>query len=118
MHMRTKGDVTFRDLNKNGKLDPYEDPRCPIEEHRPLPRLRPRSGVICSDVLSAVPYSFSHACGAGFAAHDSGGRSARLRLRSIPQSHPTAVPTAPSSAQARRLPVPVVRGAPFATYAA
>jgi beta-glucosidase len=33
MHMRTKGDVTFRDLNKNGKLDPYEDPRCPIEEH-------------------------------------------------------------------------------------
>ncbi len=37
MHMRTKGDVTFRDLNKNGKLDPYEDPRCPIEEHRTLP---------------------------------------------------------------------------------
>src|SRR6185437_6538486 len=23
---------TFRDLNKNGRLDPYEDPRCPIEE--------------------------------------------------------------------------------------
>ena len=33
MHMRTKGDVTFRDLNKNGKLDPYEYPRRPIEEH-------------------------------------------------------------------------------------
>jgi beta-glucosidase len=24
--------ITFRDLNKNGKLDPYEDPRRPIEE--------------------------------------------------------------------------------------
>ena len=22
----------FRDLNKNGRLDPYEDPRRPIEE--------------------------------------------------------------------------------------
>ncbi len=33
MHMHTKGDVTFRALNKNGKLDPYEYPRRPIEEH-------------------------------------------------------------------------------------
>jgi beta-glucosidase len=24
--------MPFRDLNKNGRLDPYEDPRCPIEE--------------------------------------------------------------------------------------
>lgn len=24
--------ITFRDLNKNGRLDPYEDPRLPIEE--------------------------------------------------------------------------------------
>ena len=24
--------LTFRDLNKNGQVDPYEDPRCPIEE--------------------------------------------------------------------------------------
>ena len=28
----TRDGVTFRDLNKNGKLDPYEDPRQPIEE--------------------------------------------------------------------------------------
>src|SRR5213080_1781724 len=28
----TDGDHTFRDLNKNGRLDPYEDPRRPIEE--------------------------------------------------------------------------------------
>ncbi len=28
----TEGDITFRDLNKNGKLDPYEDPRRPIDE--------------------------------------------------------------------------------------
>ena len=28
----TEGDLTFRDLNKNGRLDPYEDPRRPIEE--------------------------------------------------------------------------------------
>lgn len=28
----TQGGITFRDLNKNGKLDPYEDPRRPIEE--------------------------------------------------------------------------------------
>ena len=27
-----EGDITFRDLNKNGKLDPYEDPRRPIDE--------------------------------------------------------------------------------------
>ena len=26
------GDRTFRDLNKNGMLDPYEDPRRPVEE--------------------------------------------------------------------------------------
>ncbi len=29
--IRTEGGVTFRDLNKNGKLDLYEDPRQPIE---------------------------------------------------------------------------------------
>lgn len=29
--LRTEGDITFRDLNKNGRLDPYEDPRQPIE---------------------------------------------------------------------------------------
>jgi beta-glucosidase len=28
----TEGDLTFRDLNKNGRLDPYEDPRRPMEE--------------------------------------------------------------------------------------
>jgi beta-glucosidase len=28
----TENGLTFRDLNKNGKLDPYEDPRNPIEE--------------------------------------------------------------------------------------
>jgi beta-glucosidase len=28
----TEGEVTFRDLNKNDRLDPYEDPRLPIEE--------------------------------------------------------------------------------------
>jgi len=28
----TQDGVTFRDLNKNGRLDPYEDPRRPIEE--------------------------------------------------------------------------------------
>ncbi|MFN8495534.1 MAG: glycoside hydrolase family 3 N-terminal domain-containing protein [Caldilineaceae bacterium] len=28
----TEAGFTFRDLNKNGKLDPYEDPRRPIEE--------------------------------------------------------------------------------------
>ena len=28
----TQDGFTFRDLNKNGKLDPYEDPRRPIEE--------------------------------------------------------------------------------------
>ncbi|HEX9331357.1 MAG TPA: hypothetical protein VF896_05690, partial [Anaerolineales bacterium] len=30
--MLTEDGITFRDLNKNGKLDPYEDPRRPIEE--------------------------------------------------------------------------------------
>jgi len=30
--MLTEDGITFRDLNKNGKLDPYEDPRHPIEE--------------------------------------------------------------------------------------
>src|SRR5690349_19492109 len=24
--------MTFRDLNKNGRLDPYEDPDCPLEQ--------------------------------------------------------------------------------------
>ena len=28
----TQDGITFRDLNKNGKLDPYEDPRGPIDE--------------------------------------------------------------------------------------
>src|SRR5829696_4726476 len=28
----TQDGLTFRDLNKNGKLDPYEDPRRPIDE--------------------------------------------------------------------------------------
>src|SRR5690349_19438346 len=28
----TQDGFTFRDLNKNGKLDPYEDPRRPLEE--------------------------------------------------------------------------------------
>ncbi len=30
--LRTKDNFTFRDLNKNGHLDPYEDARRPIEE--------------------------------------------------------------------------------------
>jgi beta-glucosidase len=30
--IRTIGDYTFRDLNKNGKLDVYEDPRQPVEK--------------------------------------------------------------------------------------
>jgi len=29
--IRTEGGVIFRDLNKNGKLDVYEDPRQPVE---------------------------------------------------------------------------------------
>ena len=28
----TESNFTFRDLNKNGRLDPYEDARRPIEE--------------------------------------------------------------------------------------
>jgi len=28
---RADNDIAFRDLNKNGRLDPYEDPRQPIE---------------------------------------------------------------------------------------
>ncbi|HEX2991193.1 MAG TPA: hypothetical protein VHO49_10975, partial [Anaerolineales bacterium] len=28
----TQDGITFRDLNKNGKLDPYEDPRRPLEK--------------------------------------------------------------------------------------
>ena len=28
----TEGEFTFRDLNKNGRLDPYEDSRRPIDE--------------------------------------------------------------------------------------
>jgi beta-glucosidase len=28
----TEGEFSFRDLNKNGRLDPYEDPRRPIDE--------------------------------------------------------------------------------------
>src|SRR5687767_14373104 len=27
-----EGGVLMRDLNKNGRVDPYEDPRCSIEE--------------------------------------------------------------------------------------
>lgn len=30
--LHTDDDFAFRDLNKNGRLDPYEDPRLPIEE--------------------------------------------------------------------------------------
>ena len=29
---RREGDLTYRDLNKNGRLDPYEDPRRPVSE--------------------------------------------------------------------------------------
>jgi beta-glucosidase len=29
---RREGEVAYRDLNKNGRLDPYEDPRRPLEE--------------------------------------------------------------------------------------
>jgi beta-glucosidase len=29
--LATENSITFRDLNKNGKLDPYEDPRQPLE---------------------------------------------------------------------------------------
>ena len=28
----TSSELSFRDLNKNGRLDPYEDPRRPLEE--------------------------------------------------------------------------------------
>ena len=28
----TEDDLTFRDLNKNGRLDPYEDPRLPVDD--------------------------------------------------------------------------------------
>jgi beta-glucosidase len=28
----TQDGISFRDLNKNGRLDPYEDPRRPLEE--------------------------------------------------------------------------------------
>ena len=36
--IRTENGLAFRDLNKNGKLDIYEDPRQPIEArlHDPL----------------------------------------------------------------------------------
>ncbi len=30
--LRREGKITYRDLNKNGRLDPYEDPRRPVEE--------------------------------------------------------------------------------------
>jgi beta-glucosidase len=30
--LRTEDGITYRDLNKNGRLDPYEDPRRPIDE--------------------------------------------------------------------------------------
>jgi beta-glucosidase len=30
--LRTGDGITYRDLNKNGRLDPYEDPRRPVEE--------------------------------------------------------------------------------------
>src|ERR1700683_3301749 len=30
--IRTEGDQAYRDLNKNGKLDFYEDPRQPVEK--------------------------------------------------------------------------------------
>jgi beta-glucosidase len=30
--IRTNGDVTYRDLNKNGKMDVYEDPKQPVEK--------------------------------------------------------------------------------------
>lgn len=26
------GEIRYRDLNKNGRIDPYEDPRCPMED--------------------------------------------------------------------------------------
>ena len=29
---QTEDGLSYRDLNKNGRLDPYEDPRRPIEE--------------------------------------------------------------------------------------
>ncbi len=29
---RTKFGMAYRDLNKNGVLDPYEDPRRPVDE--------------------------------------------------------------------------------------
>ena len=31
-HVFVEDDFEFRDLNKNGRLDPYEDNRLPIEE--------------------------------------------------------------------------------------
>ena len=30
--LRTEHGITYRDLNKNGRMDPYEDPRRPIDE--------------------------------------------------------------------------------------
>jgi beta-glucosidase len=30
--LRTEDGITYRDLNKNGRLDPYEDPRRPVHE--------------------------------------------------------------------------------------
>ena len=30
--LQTEDGFAYRDLNKNGRLDPYEDPRRPIEE--------------------------------------------------------------------------------------
>jgi beta-glucosidase len=29
---RTEAGLAYRDLNKNGRLDPYEDPRRPVAE--------------------------------------------------------------------------------------
>ena len=31
VHMTPQGTVTYRDLNKNGRIDPYEDPRLPVD---------------------------------------------------------------------------------------
>ncbi|MFL7810580.1 MAG: glycoside hydrolase family 3 protein, partial [Anaerolineae bacterium] len=30
--LRTEDGIAYRDLNKNGRMDPYEDPRRPIDE--------------------------------------------------------------------------------------
>lgn len=53
------GKLSIRDLNKNGKVDPYEDPRCPIEERvkdlLSQMRLEEKAGLMFHTILLSNP---------------------------------------------------------------